>query len=836
MPGWWYTVESTTSQHLIKQFKGAIDAALASNQDTRAVMRARSAKQRFPVQQWKEDLNILQTNAIKHHQQEAGKRKSIFSHHHSTPKIAIDAPPVPQMPSEWPLESRSRRGSDASTIGPLGPSNSPSPLGGQKPSGLRRQLSMGVRSGPGHVSSSTRGNPSHSPHMGPALIEDDDDDASVYEDEHIITEEDINAARWNPQESRNTTPTRSNFPNHFNPPASRQSLAPSLIEHDLYNPHGLTVPSPLFAQSPSARSSVLSLDAIVGDKKDFKLQKVDPFFTDSTSEFYNAFESKLGGLSGKNSETELCIEEYLIKSEKSWFDRFRDARLGRSAAGSRAASPMMSGNISSARSSFSRDNRSSGALIAEKDEFLLGDDYIPPTGLKKYLQMKVGDWPAYTILLAFGQIISANSYQITLLTGSVGQQAEKLYSISTVYAITSILWWLLFRRAKAVWTLSTPFFFYGLAFLLLGVAPLLPSANGVFWMQNVATAVYATASSSGALFFAMNFGDEGGAPVKDWVFRACVIQGTQQIYVVALWYWGNSLTAVDSEGAVSTTWLKLATSSRLLTITTPIAVVLWIIGAVVLVGLPDYYRQAPGKVPSLYVALSRRKIVVWTLVAVLVQNYFLSAPYGRNWQFLWSSRAAPPWAVALLVVLFFIVLWAAFLFAFAKFSISHSWFLPIFAIGLGAPRWCQMLWGTSSIGLYLPWAGGAVSSALVSRSLWLWLGLLDTIQGVGFGMIFLQTLTRIHVGFTLLAAQVLGSIATILARLTAPNKIGMSLSSRFRLLFIHTDRSTRPCRCVPRLFSWCYRRSVESMVLGRSPCANPYLPWIFDILPQGTIE
>jgi alpha-1,3-glucan synthase len=802
MPGWWYTVESTTSQHLIKQFKSAIDAALESNQETRAVMRARSAKQRFPVQQWKEDLNILQTNAIKQHQQEAGKRKSIFSHHNTTPKIAIDAPPVPNIPPEWPLESRSRRGSDASSIGPIGPGNGSSPLGTSKPSGLRRQLSMGVRNGPGHVS--TGHTNSHSPHMGP-LVDDDDDDASVYEDEHILSEEEIRADRWNPQESRNTTPTLPNFPNHFSSMGgSRPSSSRSMNEPDPFNSHALAVPSPLFAQ-PSARSSVLSLDAIVGDKKDFKLQKVDPFFTDSTSEFYNAFEAKLAGLSGKNSETEFCIEEYLIKSEKSWFDRFRDARLGRSAAGSRAVTPTLRGRTPSARSSLSHDGDSGALFIAEKDEFLLGDDYKPPTGLKKYLQMKVGDWPAYTILLAFGQIISANSYQITLLTGSVGQQAEKLYAISTVYAITSMLWWILFRKAKAVWSLSTPFFFYGLAFLLLGLAPLLQNSNGQFWMQNVATAIYATASSSGALFFAMNFGDEGGAPVKDWVFRACVIQGTQQIYVVALWYWGNSLTAVDSNGAVSTTWLKLADSSRLLRITSPIAVVLWILGVVIYVGLPDYYRQHPGKVPSLYVALSRRKIVVWTLVTVLVQNYFLSAPYGRNWQFLWSSRAAPPWAVALLVVLFFVVLWAAFLFAFAKFSISHSWFLPIFAIGLGAPRWCQMLWGTSSVGLYLPWAGSAVSSALVSRSLWLWLGLLDTIQGVGFGMIFLQTLTRIHVAFTLLAAQVLGSVATILARLTAPNNIGLFILSSLSVILV-ANKISRPGRCVPRFHRRCCRR------------------------------
>ena len=41
-------------------------------------------------------------------------------------------------------------------------------------------------------------------------------------------------------------------------------------------------------------------------------------------------------------------------------------------------------------------------------------------------------------------------------------------------------------------------------------------------------------------------------------------------------------------------------------------------------------------------------------------------------------------------------------------------------------------------------------------------------------MILLQTLTRFHVLFTLIAAQILGSLTTIVARATAPDKIGPS--------------------------------------------------------------
>jgi alpha-1,3-glucan synthase len=51
-----------------------------------------------------------------------------------------------------------------------------------------------------------------------------------------------------------------------------------------------------------------------------------------------------------------------------------------------------------------------------------------------------------------------------------------------------------------------------------------------------------------------------------------------------------------------------------------------------------------------------------------------------------------------------------------------------------------MLWGTSSLALYIPWAGHA--GPYLGISLWLWLGVLDAIQGVGLGMILLQVSSR----------------------------------------------------------------------------------------------
>ena len=262
----------------------------------------------------------------------------------------------------------------------------------------------------------------------------------------------------------------------------------------------------------------------------------------------------------------------------------------------------------------------------------------------------------------------------------------------------------------------------------------------------------------------------GSVPTETWGFRACIIQGSQQIYVVMLWFWGSQLTNLTLNGVVTSH--LVAYGPALTGITLPIALILWAIGLILFLGLPDYYRQTPGQIPSFYHSIIRRKIVLWFFVTVLIQNYWLSAPYGRNWRYLFDSQHAPAWAIWLLVLAFFVFLWSALLWLFSDLSKRHSWILPMFAVGLGAPRWCQMLWGTSGMGSWVPWAGSPLAGALVGRMLWLWLGVLDAIQGVGFGMILLQTLTRFHVVFALVCAQVLGSVATIVARATAPDGNG----------------------------------------------------------------
>ncbi|KOC10533.1 alpha-1,3-glucan synthase Ags1 [Aspergillus flavus AF70] len=808
MPGWWYNVESTATSHLLYQFKLAIDAALNSKQETRAMMRARSAKQRFPVAQWVEDLEILQTTAIQVHNKELVKHngRPFTPTGTTTPSGLMTQPASPlgtpgmQTPLAHSRESsysNLNRLSEYVTQPKTSYSRDPSPSGTEKPkSGLQRQLSLGVRSGPGHQSRRGRARqrdsiPEHEDTQeahGGAITDveeesSDDDIVNHYaDDEYTLTPAQVEEGR-RLQAAQQQAGVRmplspggrrysqdSLHPRNVQPPSSPGT--PPAASQSLLPPPRLLDPG-----SRLSSASVLSLDSVVGGKKDFKLQKVDPFFTDSTGEYYKIFDKKLDELNGSNSESQLCIEEYLIKSEKEWFDKFRDARLGRTK--SPTPSVYRDKHGASPIGSFYDDNgsRMSGSdgphsNDSEDDEFLLGKDYVPPTGLKKWMQIRIGDWPIYSLFLALGQIIAANSYQITLLTGEVGQTAEKLYGIATTYLITSILWWLVFRYFKSVVCLSAPWFLYGIAFIFIGSAHFESNSFTRGWIQNVGSGFYAAASSSGSFFFALNFGDEGGAPVETWIFRACLIQGIQSAYVIALWYWGSTLSQAQSEGLLTPT-NNISNSWKMSAICYPIAAALFGIGLLLTFGLPNYYRQTPGKVASFYKSVFRRKIVLWNFVAVILQNFFLSAPYGRNWQFLWTSHHAHHWQIVILCVVFYGFVWAGFLFVVSRYFKSHSWFLPVFACGLGAPRWAQIWWGVSGIGYYLPWVtGGYTGGALVSRSVWLWLGVLDSIQGLGFGIILLQTLTRMHMLFCLVCSQVLGSIATICARAFAPNNVG----------------------------------------------------------------
>ncbi|MGG6495833.1 UNVERIFIED_CONTAM: hypothetical protein NY603_23210, partial [Bacteroidetes bacterium 56_B9] len=70
-----------------------------------------------------------------------------------------------------------------------------------------------------------------------------------------------------------------------------------------------------------------------------------PFFTDPTGLYIKTFDKKLDSLNGSNSESALCIEEYLEKSEKEWFGRLHDAKMSRATTPNASRGPTPAGSI-----------------------------------------------------------------------------------------------------------------------------------------------------------------------------------------------------------------------------------------------------------------------------------------------------------------------------------------------------------------------------------------------------------------------------------------------------------------------------------------------------------
>lgn len=124
-----------------KQFKSAIEEALESKTSDRTLMRAKSAKQRFPVAKWVEDLGILQDTAIKVHKEEKSERHSrsrASSSHQVSGQFGGDRNSFTNTASTQ---------ADTFLAGGL----RENPVTGLS-TGLNRSLSLGVRTGPGHRS------------------------------------------------------------------------------------------------------------------------------------------------------------------------------------------------------------------------------------------------------------------------------------------------------------------------------------------------------------------------------------------------------------------------------------------------------------------------------------------------------------------------------------------------------------------------------------------------------------------------------------------------------------------------------------------------------------
>ncbi|TFK76403.1 hypothetical protein BDN72DRAFT_234531 [Pluteus cervinus] len=711
MPGWWYPVESSATAHMLSQLTKTIKMALKSSEEERAILRARSAVQRFPVVEWRQRMEDF-------HKRSIGASRHIAGHNAWRPSDGDDggvrpmqdtddwnpiAQPNPTQP-DWDARSGHSNPFEANSHAQWSPDNlTPGPDG----QGFR----MG---GPDSARSS--------------MANDGPEGQAGF----------------------------SNFLERANKViGTGQRHAP-----DPFLEGGLQPNRPF--GSHSRVSSVESISSIVDEKSDSPLNKAIASFTDADGGVTSEFVQKLLDLNAKNSEHELSIEKFLTKSEEKFFKQDKKDKLDSAASVRSSQRESIWGT--SAPSLYSRpDSPSTHGFDSSLPDEHSGPhiDAPPMTRTQIAMSREVGGWPLYTIVIGLGQVLSATSFQITLLSGRNWQDDVQLYVLGAVFLAASSVWYPLFRLKPSVYVLSAPWIFFGIAFFLIGLPSLSealhPAQNAI---SNVATWAYAIASAAAFLFFGLNFGEEAGAATEVWTLRACIVQGSQQIWVAALWYWGYTLNG-RSDGYVPPWWIVL--------FLWPLSIMSFVFAYLMLYGLPDYYRQTPPKVPNFLRTLFRRKLVLWFLASEILRDYWLSGPYGRNWGFLWSVNI-PKWQILILVIIFFIGVWAGMLLILTHFSKTHTWLLPVFAVGLGAPRWCQMLWGTSSLALYIPWAGS--SGPYLGVSLWLWLGVLDAIQGVGLGMILLQTLSRLHVCATLAFSQIIGSICVMIARATAPNAIG----------------------------------------------------------------
>ncbi len=409
MPGWWYTVESLTSKHLIHQSKQAIRSALASNQVTRAKMRARALVQRFPVQQWVEDLDKLQATSIRVNRQQqehgtlsqnllrsftpsaSGRSTPTFPSTVQTPVLGRSGSPVlgpapsslPLTPLNLSMEALPRVGSDQSLQS----------LHGQE----QPQLRAGSRTWFRNAGSGS--------HLNPLAIPENH---SQLREEHGLAIGTLyDSRRSSPQSSRPSSPSQTPRSSvwslrHFGR-VSTGPLSSSMLQSE-------TPIDESDADPARKERDRFSYDTIFDKKNDYELQKVDVNFTDSQNEFYNNFARKLDKIDASSSEGRLCIEEFLTKSEKAWFGRFHRAKLGMSPGN--APPTTLPGLFRWLKEKLQRPSKtpdvdedaehsSAGPGFNGDKEFLLGDQYEPPSGIRKLLQKKVGDWQLYCFLLAF---------------------------------------------------------------------------------------------------------------------------------------------------------------------------------------------------------------------------------------------------------------------------------------------------------------------------------------------------------------------------------------------------------------------------------------------------
>lgn len=164
----------------------------------------------------------------------------------------------------------------------------------------------------------------------------------------------------------------------------------------------------------------VSLETVLRERKDFALRKAEPLFTDSTGYYFDGFWTKLEGLSGRSSEGSLCIEKYLVQSEKDWLNRMWGARMEKQRGANSAYLNHQSSGRSPVSLHYTEDSDSDN-----KGQFPLQEGYRPLTILKKFFLLRVGEWPLYSFFIAYVSLFKINLPYSALRIASKGPNPRR---------------------------------------------------------------------------------------------------------------------------------------------------------------------------------------------------------------------------------------------------------------------------------------------------------------------------------------------------------------------------------------------------------------------------
>ena len=352
MPGWWFPVESSATVHMLSQLTKTIKLALKSTEEERAILRARSAVQRFPVVEWRQRLEDFQRRSINVSRSSAGENAWGYDIVDTMPHSNFYL--QDQAGSTASLQQWNRPGTPDSAPGSPVPesrrlSNSPlnSP-GSDKRTGYFDDHNK-LSAGPNYHDRFSKDKRNANRSSAESFYDEDPNASPLYYDKqqnrtsrpkffHGYDDEDAPSSQGSSDHgdsvNSNGAPRGTNAQayDNFLAAANKQFAKQSggrNAPDPYFDPRASTDGRPQRPFSMSSRvSSFDSISSIVDEKgASSPLNKAMDSFTDSDGEVAQSFVQKLRDLSADNSKGDLCIEKFLIKSEKAFFDEIKKEKI-----------------------------------------------------------------------------------------------------------------------------------------------------------------------------------------------------------------------------------------------------------------------------------------------------------------------------------------------------------------------------------------------------------------------------------------------------------------------------------------------------------------------------